>query len=54
VLTESEKFLQQGVLGLVRTEKVSAVYTDDQIPRETEEFLLENKVLVNKVPQHLD
>jgi DeoR/GlpR family transcriptional regulator of sugar metabolism len=54
VLTESEKFLQQGVLGLVRTEKVAAVYTDDHIPQETEELLLEKKVLVNKVPQHLD
>jgi DeoR/GlpR family transcriptional regulator of sugar metabolism len=52
VLTESEKFLQQGVLGLVRTEKVAAVYTDDQIPPETEEILRENNVRLHKVPQH--
>jgi DeoR/GlpR family transcriptional regulator of sugar metabolism len=54
VLTESEKFLQQGVLGLVRTEKVAAVYTDDQIVPNIETLLLENKVRVNKVPQHED
>jgi DeoR/GlpR family transcriptional regulator of sugar metabolism len=54
VLTESEKFLQQGVLGLVRTEKVAAVYTDDQIVPNVESLLLENNVRVNKVPQHED
>ncbi|MDR2029098.1 MAG: DeoR/GlpR family DNA-binding transcription regulator [Treponema sp.] len=53
VLTESEKFFHQGVEGLVRTDNVSAVYTDDKIPPELETFLLERDVLVNKVPASL-
>jgi DeoR/GlpR family transcriptional regulator of sugar metabolism len=52
VLTESEKFLRQGVLGLVRTENVAAVYTDARIPQEMESLLLEKNVTVHKVPDH--
>ncbi|MFP3040911.1 DeoR/GlpR family DNA-binding transcription regulator [Treponema primitia] len=50
VLTESEKFSHQGVVGLVRTTDVSTVYTDDRIPPETEAFLSKNHVMVHKVP----
>jgi DeoR/GlpR family transcriptional regulator of sugar metabolism len=50
VLTESEKFFHRGVEGLVRTDDVSAVYTDTKIPPEVESFLLERDVLVHKVP----
>ena len=50
VLTDSDKFLHQGSEGLVRTEHVSAVYTDDRIKPETEAFLQEKRVTVHKVP----
>jgi len=50
VLTESDKFLQQGTEGLVRTEHVSAVFTDDRLSPEKEAFLQEKKVAVYKVP----
>lgn len=49
VLTESQKFLQQGVVGLIPTEQVSIVYTDNKISQEIESFLQERKVLVHKV-----
>jgi DeoR/GlpR family transcriptional regulator of sugar metabolism len=47
VLTESEKFSHQGVVGLVRAQDVSAVYTDDRIPPESEAFLAKNQVVVH-------
>ena len=50
VLTDSDKFLHQGSEGLVRTEQVSAVYTDDRIKPETEAFFQQKKVMVHKVP----
>jgi DeoR/GlpR family transcriptional regulator of sugar metabolism len=50
VLTESEKFAHQGVVGVVRTADVATVYTDDRIPPETEAFLLKNHVQVHKSP----
>jgi DeoR/GlpR family transcriptional regulator of sugar metabolism len=50
VLTESEKFFRQGVEGLIRIEDTTAVYTDDKIPQEIEQFLTERKVMINKVP----
>jgi DeoR/GlpR family transcriptional regulator of sugar metabolism len=50
VLTESEKFFQRGVEGIVRAEDVAIVYTDDGIPPEKEAFLNEKGVVVNKVP----
>jgi DeoR/GlpR family transcriptional regulator of sugar metabolism len=50
VLTESEKFSRQGVVGVIRTRDVSAVYTDDCLPPETEAFLTKNQVVVHKVP----
>jgi DeoR/GlpR family transcriptional regulator of sugar metabolism len=51
VLTESEKFLNQGVVGLVRNDSVAAVYTDEKIPGELEAILRENNVRVAKVPE---
>jgi DeoR/GlpR family transcriptional regulator of sugar metabolism len=53
VLTESEKFFHQGIEGLVRTDDVSAVYTDTKIPSEVETFLMERDVLVHKVPSSI-
>jgi DeoR/GlpR family transcriptional regulator of sugar metabolism len=49
VLTESEKFSQRGVEGIVRIEDVTAVYTDDRIPPKKEALLNEKGVIVNKV-----
>jgi DeoR/GlpR family transcriptional regulator of sugar metabolism len=50
VLTESEKFSHQGVVGLVKTADVTAVFTDDHIPPESEAFLLKNQIVVHKAP----
>jgi DeoR/GlpR family transcriptional regulator of sugar metabolism len=49
VLTDSDKFLRQGIEGLVRTEQVSMVFTDDRILPEKEQFLEERNVLIHKV-----
>ncbi|MCL2472069.1 MAG: DeoR/GlpR family DNA-binding transcription regulator [Treponema sp.] len=49
VLTESEKFRQQGVLGLAKTESVSEVFTDDGIPLESEKILHAHNVTIHKV-----
>jgi DeoR/GlpR family transcriptional regulator of sugar metabolism len=48
VLTDSEKFSRQGVVGLVRTRDIFAVYTDDRISQEAEAFLVKNQVVVHK------
>jgi DeoR/GlpR family transcriptional regulator of sugar metabolism len=50
VLTESEKFFHRGVEGIVRTDDVAMVYTDDLIPPEREAFLQEKGIIVHKVP----
>ncbi|MDR1144316.1 MAG: DeoR/GlpR family DNA-binding transcription regulator [Spirochaetaceae bacterium] len=52
VLTDSDKFLHRGTEGLVRTEQVSAVFTDDRILSEKEIFLQERQVQIHKVPSH--
>jgi len=52
VLTDSEKFSRKGVLSLVRLNKVSGVFTDERIPAEIENQLLEKKITVNKVPEN--
>ena len=49
VLTDSDKFLHEGTEGLVRTEQVSEVFTDDRIQRKTEMFLQEKNIKVHKV-----
>lgn len=51
VLTESEKFNMPGVVGLLRTDEVATVYTDDEIPRGIENYLHENAVKIQKVPR---
>jgi DeoR/GlpR family transcriptional regulator of sugar metabolism len=51
VLTESEKFKTPGVVGLVRTDRVATVYTDDEIPQGVENYLHEKAVEIRKVPR---
>ncbi|MDR0601915.1 MAG: DeoR/GlpR family DNA-binding transcription regulator [Treponema sp.] len=48
VLTESEKFFQQGVVFLLGAKDVSDVYTDSLIPAEAEAFLLSKGTAVHK------
>jgi DeoR/GlpR family transcriptional regulator of sugar metabolism len=52
VLTDSEKFSHQGVLGLVRIEDVTGVFTDDRIPAGIEQLLLDNNITLHKVPHY--
>jgi DeoR/GlpR family transcriptional regulator of sugar metabolism len=54
ILTDSEKFSHQGVLGLVRLENVTGVFTDDRIPAMAENLLLKNNIALHKVPYHTD
>ncbi|MDR2103114.1 MAG: DeoR/GlpR family DNA-binding transcription regulator [Treponema sp.] len=49
VLTDSEKFSHQGMVGLVRISDVDAVYTDDKIPADIEAHLTERNITVCKV-----
>ncbi|MDR0452200.1 MAG: DeoR/GlpR family DNA-binding transcription regulator [Treponema sp.] len=49
ILTESEKFLHQGVERTILTEDVSQVFTDDRIPPDKEAFLQRMGVAVYKV-----
>ncbi|MDR0399347.1 MAG: DeoR/GlpR family DNA-binding transcription regulator [Treponema sp.] len=51
VLTESETLSQPGVVGLVHTDKVAKVYTDDEIPSTVEGYLREKEVEVQKIPR---
>ena len=53
VLTDSEKFLRHGTLGMVQLNQVSEVFTDDRIPQEVEDQLLANKILLHKVPEKI-
>lgn len=48
VLTEAEKFSQQGVVALLKADQVSAVYTDDRIPPDAERVLSAHGVRVCK------
>jgi DeoR/GlpR family transcriptional regulator of sugar metabolism len=50
VLTESEKFSHQGVVGVIRTEDVARVYTDDRLAPEIEDFMIKKQIQVYKVP----
>jgi DeoR/GlpR family transcriptional regulator of sugar metabolism len=52
ILTDSDKFQRQGVLGLVRLEQVAGVFTDDHIPAEVEKQLLEKNVTLHKVAKN--
>ena len=48
IVTDSVKFQQKGVVSLLDTKKVSYVYTDSNIPEDTEEYLVENNIKVIK------
>lgn len=48
IVTDSVKFQQKGVVSLMDTKKVSYVYTDSNIPEETEEYLVENNIKIIK------
>jgi DeoR/GlpR family transcriptional regulator of sugar metabolism len=50
VLTESEKFSHQGVVGVVRSEDVAHVFTDDRLAPEIEDFMIKIQIQVHKVP----
>jgi DeoR/GlpR family transcriptional regulator of sugar metabolism len=50
VLTESEKFTRQGVVGVMRSEEVARVFTDDRLAPATEEFMIKKQIQVHKVP----
>jgi len=49
VLTDAEKFNRQGVLGLIRLDKVAGVFTDERIPAEIEKQLLDKNIVLHKV-----
>ncbi|WP_050696588.1 DeoR/GlpR family DNA-binding transcription regulator [Anaeromassilibacillus senegalensis] len=49
ILTESEKFSQQGVVSLLRLEQVSRVVTDDGIPESAEQALVSHGIEVHKI-----
>lgn len=49
VLTESDKFSSVGVVSLVRTKDVAAVYTDTGVPAQAASFLREQGVAVHTV-----
>jgi DeoR/GlpR family transcriptional regulator of sugar metabolism len=51
VLTDAEKFRHQGVLGILRFNRVTGVFTDTRIPAECEKLLLDNKVALHKVAE---
>jgi DeoR/GlpR family transcriptional regulator of sugar metabolism len=51
ILTDADKFRRQGVLELVRLDKVAGVFTDERIPPEAEAQLLEKNITVRKVPE---
>jgi DeoR/GlpR family transcriptional regulator of sugar metabolism len=50
VLTEAEKFNRRGAYNLIKLDKVTGVFTDDNIPQEAEIELLKNNVQIHKVP----
>lgn len=49
VVTESGKFTQKGVVSLIRTEEISSVVTDEDIPEDCEQFLIHKGITVKKV-----
>jgi DeoR/GlpR family transcriptional regulator of sugar metabolism len=51
ILTDADKFQRQGVLGLVRLEQIAGVFTDERIPPEIEQQLLEKNVALYKVAE---
>jgi DeoR/GlpR family transcriptional regulator of sugar metabolism len=54
VLTDAEKFQRRGVLGLIRLDQIAGVFTDERIPTEYEDLLLESNIAVHKVAENGD
>lgn len=48
IVTDSIKFHQKGVVNLIETEKVSSIYTDQDIPSDIEEYLLQKNISIIK------
>ena len=48
IVTDSIKFHQKGVVNLIATEKVSRIYTDQDIPCDIEEYLLQKDIEIFK------
>ncbi len=49
ILTESEKFSQQGVVAQFKMNEISALITDDKIPEELVNILKQNKVDLQRI-----
>ena len=49
ILTEAAKFNRRGTYSLIQLDRLTGVFTDDNIPKEAEIALIENKVLLYKV-----
>lgn len=50
VLTESTKFHRRGSYNLIQFDRLTGVFTDESIPKEAETALINNNVLLHKVP----
>jgi len=50
ILTEAAKFLRSGAFNLIQFDKITGVFTDDNITKEAEAELLKNNVQLIKVP----
>ena len=48
IVTDSDKFSQNGVVNLIEIEKVACVYTDDNIPSKIEDYLNKRNIKVIK------
>lgn len=49
ILTESTKFSQKGVVNLITIDLISSVITDENIPKEYEDYLVSKDIEVKKV-----
>jgi len=49
ILADSDRFKKQGVIGLMPLEKVAGVFTDDGIPAEVEQELVDKNIALHKV-----
>jgi len=50
VLTEAAKFQRRGAYSLIELDKLSGVFTDENIPKEAEAAMIKNNVKLYKVP----
>lgn len=48
IVTESLKFTQTGIVSLLPPERIANIYTDNDIPKDIEMYLLQKNVLVKK------